>query len=181
MGSEMCIRDRTYTVTVTDANGCTDTDEVDVEVNSLPVPDVSDDITICLGESHTFIVEGVEGGEAPFTYEWSLTLGGAVFSTDDQITVTPTELGTTNYYLKVTDANGCFERDIAMITAEPTPEVTVAPQTICVGETATLVAMASGGNGIFTYQWSANTGDATTASVDVMPIVTTVYLSLIHI
>jgi hypothetical protein len=45
----------TYTVTVTDANGCTDSDDVNVLVNPAPSVDVGPDITGCQGAGGTAI------------------------------------------------------------------------------------------------------------------------------
>ena len=41
----------TYTVTGTDANGCVNTDQVDVTVNPLPVVNAGADQTVCEGTS----------------------------------------------------------------------------------------------------------------------------------
>ncbi|WP_425412738.1 SdrD B-like domain-containing protein, partial [Lewinella cohaerens] len=166
----------TYTVTVTDADGCTATATGTVNVNSLPVPDVSDDLTICEGESTTLIVENVFFGTPPFTYEWwNATDPGTILSTTTELTVGPAELiagQVNNFFVRVTDANGCKERDIVMVEVVPNPTVTVTDQTICAGETATLVAVPGAGNGNYTYLWG--TGE-TTASISVSPVATTNY------
>ncbi|WP_044103699.1 Ig-like domain-containing protein, partial [Neolewinella persica] len=167
-----------YTVTVTDANGCSTVATGTINVNPLPVPDLSNDLTICDGESTTLVVENVFFGTAPFTYQWwNATDPGTILSTTTELTVGPADLvqGLNNFFVRVTDANGCFERDVVMVTVAPNPVVTVDPETICFGETATLMAQASGGNGTFAYKWSANAGGATTASIDVTPAVTTTY------
>jgi hypothetical protein len=166
----------TYTVTVTDADGCTATATGTVNVNQLPVPDVSDDLTICEGESTTLIVENVFFGTPPFTYQWwNATDPGTILSTTTALTVGPAELiagQVNNFFVRVIDANGCRERDVVMVEVAPNPTVTVADQTICDGETATLVAVPGAGNGSYTYLW--NTGQ-TTASIAVSPVVTTNY------
>ncbi len=51
-------------------------------------------------------------------------------------------------------------------------DITAADQIICPGETATLVALATGGNGMLTYSWSTG---ATTSSIGVTPTQTTIY------
>ena len=48
----------TYTVTATDANGCTNTDAVDVTVNALPTVDAGVDVAICDGGSVTLTASG---------------------------------------------------------------------------------------------------------------------------
>ena len=40
----------TYTVTGTDASGCTATDAVDVTVNALPTVDAGADVAVCDGD-----------------------------------------------------------------------------------------------------------------------------------
>ena len=55
----------TYTVTGTDANGCTATDDVTVTVNAPPVVDAGLEQTICAGESVTL------SGSGATTYSWS--------------------------------------------------------------------------------------------------------------
>jgi PKD repeat protein len=164
-----------YTVTVTDANGCSNDATGTINVNQLPVPDVSDDLTICDGESTTLSVENVFFGTAPFVYQWwNAADPGTILSTTTELTVGPGDLvlGLNNYFVRVTDVNGCFERDIVMVTVEPSPTVTTNDPTICFGETATLTAVAGSGNGTFAYEWSTG---ATTASIDVTPGTTTDY------
>ncbi|MCB0608650.1 MAG: choice-of-anchor A family protein, partial [Lewinella sp.] len=147
----------TYTVTVTDVNGCSSTDEVVVTINPLPVADGSIDLTICLGESTTLTVQGF-GGEPPYSFVWSTNDVGT------STTVTPTE--DTNYFVTVTDNNGCTDVDIIMIDVAPNPTVTVNSETICADATAVLTATPSGGTGPYTYLWSTN---ETTASISVSP------------
>jgi uncharacterized repeat protein (TIGR01451 family) len=165
----------TYAVTVTDANGCRTVGTGTVNVNQLPVPDLSDDLTICAGEGTTMVVENVFFGTPPFTYQWwNGNDPGTTLSTITELTVGPADLeqGVNIFFVRVTDANGCFERDVVMVTVEPSPTVTVNSPSICAGETATLTAVAGGGNGAFAYEW--NTG-AITASIDVTPGITTDY------
>ena len=57
----------TYTLTVTDANGCIDTDDVEVTVNPLPPADAGADVAVCTGSSTTL---GASGGTQ---YAWSPT------------------------------------------------------------------------------------------------------------
>ncbi|WP_160213735.1 SdrD B-like domain-containing protein, partial [Phaeodactylibacter xiamenensis] len=100
----------TYQVTVTDNNGCEDIDEVMVTVNPLPVADAGDDVTVCLGQSVSLMASGMNG-TAPYTYTWSTN------ATTAGITVTPTE--TTDYFVTVTDANGCIDVDMVTVTIDP--------------------------------------------------------------
>ncbi|MFN7266933.1 MAG: hypothetical protein ACK5VB_05530, partial [Bacteroidota bacterium] len=67
-----------YTVTVTNNNGCTDTETVTVIVNSLPVAVISGITTICNGSSTTLV------GSGAGAYAWSGGLGS-----NSSITVSP--------------------------------------------------------------------------------------------
>lgn len=85
-----------YTVTVTDINGCSDADEVNIIVNDLPTAIVTTkDDTVCFGSNTDLFASG------GVIYEW--TEG----QTNDTITVAPSV--TTTYTVTVTDANGCAD------------------------------------------------------------------------
>lgn len=112
-----------YSVTVTDANGCTDTiteimvdDPSALDVTATTVTDVS-----CYGFEDGAINITVTGGTSPYSYEWS---NGA--TTED---VSGLDAGT--YWVTVTDANQCeFTLSDILVgepTQVPTPAVQVAP------------------------------------------------------
>ncbi|MEZ4990989.1 MAG: SdrD B-like domain-containing protein, partial [Saprospiraceae bacterium] len=162
----------TYTVTVTDALGCTDTEDVVVTVNPLPIGDLANDQTICLGTTTRLYIENVFNGEAPYTFEWTLGDNPTPISEDNEIYITPEETGVYNYFVKTTDAKGCFEIDVVTVTVVPNPEVTIEDQTICENVSATLVADVSSGTAPYTYAWSTG---ATTASITVSPAASTDY------
>jgi len=94
---------KTYTVTVTADNGCTDTDDAMVTVKPLPTADAGVDQTVCNGESTTLTATG--GG----TYSWT---GGII----NGVPFTPTEYKT--YTVTVTAENGCTDTDDAMVTVD---------------------------------------------------------------
>ncbi len=90
-----------YTVTITDANGCS-------EVISFEVSE-PDELVIAIDEighemnsqSDGFVQVSVTGGTPGFSYNW--ILDGSTVSTDED----PTGLAVGSYRLEVTDANGC--------------------------------------------------------------------------
>ncbi len=95
----------TYTVTVTDAGGCTGTASQLITVNPAPTANITSsdaDNTICTGESVTLTASGGT------SYVWSTT------ATTAAITVMPT--ATTTYTVTVTDANGCTATKSQVIT-----------------------------------------------------------------
>jgi PKD repeat protein len=98
----------TYTVIVTDANGCTGIDSVNVLVNPLPVPTVSPDVSICQGQSATFSASG------GVSYSWNPS--GNI---NDTITVTPN--ASTTYAVNVIDGNGCQATAFVNVTVNQNP------------------------------------------------------------
>jgi len=111
-----------YSVTVTDANGCTDSDTINLNANPLPVVNLGADIELCEGESST-----IDAGAGFIGYLWSDTSNGQILSVN--------MLGT--YSVTVTDFNGCQGNDAIEVTGInplPTPDLgpdlSVSPSTI---------------------------------------------------
>ena len=145
----------TYTVTLTDNDGNSVTDDVTVHVNPIPTANAGLDVTINEGES---IVLTASGGSS---FEWNTG------EMSQSITVNPST--TTTYNVRVTQ-NGCTsEPDEVIVTVIPIPIVADAGEdvTICNGENTILTA--SGGSN---YVWS--TGE-TSQSITVNPQSTTTY------
>lgn len=148
----------TYTVTLTDQNGCTDVATVAVGQPPLLTVSINASELVCEGESTGTAMAVPNGGTAPYTYEWST---GAT-------TQTIMGLGAGTYSVTVTDANEC--EAVAMVTIDESPglEVTInATEILCgVGETGMADVQIVGGTGPFTYMWSTG---ATTESVENLP------------
>jgi hypothetical protein len=148
----------TYTVTGTDANGCTNTAMVTVTVVSTPtVTATADFTTICGGDP----VQLTGGGAT--TYLWN---PGAI--SGSPVTVNPAS--TTTYTVVGTDGNGCTGTDMVTITVNPAPAVsaTANPTTICAGDVVFL-----DGFGATTYNWMP--GSLSGSSVTDTPASTTTY------
>ncbi len=150
----------TFTVTVTDANGCSESDMVTITVNEAPVADAGADDVICADGS---VVLGgspvANGGTSPYTYSWSPALGLSS-TTAANPTFTPVGPATYSFTVTVTDANGCTDDDVVEILVNPLPTVDAgADFAICVDATGTLGgATVATGNGPFTYSWMPTTG-----------------------
>lgn len=90
----------TYTIEVTDANGCTDYLNITIVDNPSPVPfvDVLNNVT-CAGALNGSVTIGVTGGDAPFQY--------SLDAAPNQASNTFPTVGAGNHTVVVTDANGC--------------------------------------------------------------------------
>lgn len=139
----------TYTVTVTDANGCTETasaivtQPVQLTVSALATP------TNCLGGSDGSVDALPAGGTGPYSYQWN----------DPQQQTTPiaTSLAAQLYTVTVTDANGCIAQQSASVASPTALQITVDPSDAACnqGASGSAVADASGSNGGYTYQWNS--------------------------
>ncbi len=174
----------TYTVTVTDNNGCTATAAVTITVApDLTAAATADDLTIgtCpTSVSHLNVT--ANGGEPGYTYLWSPVTG---LSDPNSKTPTAKPAATTTYTVTVTDANGCQTTAAVTIVVAPVLNVTVSADDYnigtCPSSDAQLTAVAGGGEPGYTYLWSPATGlsDAGIANPVAKPAVTTSYTVLV--
>ncbi len=126
----------TYTVTGTDINGCINTDQVVVTVNTLPNVGAGADQTVCFGSSVTL------SGSGATVYTWNNgVMNGLAF--------TP-PVGSVTYTVSGTDGNGCVNTDQVIVNVNALPVVNAGPdQTVCQGTQVTLTA-----TGASTYTWN---------------------------
>jgi hypothetical protein len=135
----------TYTVTVTDATGCTSTGSAVVAQPAALQLSASVVDAACNGGSTGSVNLSVTGGTSPFTYLWS---NGA--STQDIFGI-PAGL----YELTILDSNQCA----ASLTVRVGEGSQI--QTVITGSSAycnvpgVITASATGGTGAYTYQWSS--------------------------
>ena len=104
-----------FTLTVTDANGCSSTDDMSVFVLDLPQLNVTPDTVVNYGES-IILTSGYPGASA-YLWQPDLYLVPPSLVTDEEIEVAPTEKIT--YTVTVTDANGCISTDSVTISIRP--------------------------------------------------------------
>jgi gliding motility-associated-like protein len=155
----------TYTVIVTDANGCTQTSSSTVnEPSAALVANIAGttDVT-CFGGNNGSATVNANGGTGLYNYAWS---SGGINSLEQNLIAG-------DYSVVVTDANGCTS--LANTTIYEPALVTLAVSsdtTICIGQNATIEAFGNGGIAPLSYLWS-NT--LTTSNQVVSPAVTTSY------
>jgi len=159
----------TYTVTVTDTNGCVDFDVATVSVNPLPIVSAGNDTAICEGVSLT--IGGSPTGPASATYNW---IPAGTLNNNTLVNPIATPLITTEYIVTVTDSNGCINMDSVTVTVNALPVIIISNDTaLCVGDCAQLNA--TGGTG---YAWTPSTTLSNSAIFNPIacPISNTTYL-----
>lgn len=133
-----------YSVTVTNASGCSASDAIHIALNNMPV-DALDDVTTCA--SNSISLDAMNPGS---TYLWS---DGATTPT-----IEPTVSGT--YSVTVTTAQNCSATFDAVVTVVPTLTVDLGSDTVlCQGNSIELDA----GNPGMSYAW--NSGSTTQTSI----------------
>ncbi len=170
----------TYTVTVTDANGCTAT--ASVTVNVAPPLDVTaavdDDLIGTCDGSVAHLTATATGGEGGYAYLWSPATG---LSAVDVANPTAKPASTTVYTVTVTDANGCTDQATITVNVAPELAVTASADDLFIGTCETSVshldATVTGGEGDYTYKWTPLTGldDNNIKTPTAKPAVTTTY------
>lgn len=145
-----------YSVLVTDANGCTIT--YFYPIGPGPTLNLSASATstlVCSGDPVTL---SASGGT---TYQWNP--GG---QTTSSITVNPTV--NSNYSVTVS-IGACSKDTVLSVSVNPTPSVSISGSSaVCQGDTITLTANASG----VSYSWSTG---ATTSVIQAVPTSATAY------
>ncbi|MCF8460246.1 MAG: gliding motility-associated C-terminal domain-containing protein [Flavobacteriales bacterium] len=166
----------TYTVSVTDDNGCSGS--ADIAVTTIPGFTASiaayTDATCFQSCNGTATVAASANAIQPLTYSWN--------SVPVQNSATATNLCAGNYQVTVTDGVNCIATANVTIS-EPTKisaAATTSATPICIGESANLTAIVTGGTTPYTsYLWSSAPNDPTLVSSiqnpTVSPVFTTVY------
>lgn len=173
----------TYTVTVTDANGCTTEDSIAV-LPSAPLVLIADpDLQVCSSAGGAILGGSTAGGFPPFTWNWTCNtpICNLDSLTDDDPLANPS--GNTTYYAQVSDSGGCISNiDSIQVTVLPSPAADAGTDTlICEGDSAQLQGIGSGVGPNYSFQWSpANSlNDATTQNPLASPASPTAYTLIV--
>lgn len=140
-----------YTLTGSDAFGCSSTDTITLYVNATPTVSINYTDATCFGLCDGTATVTASGGQLPYSYSWSQ--GGN--------TTVITGLCANNYTATVTDANGCGSSATTLIKQPVAVQalVSLSNDTICAGVCDTLFASAAGGVGGFTYLVQPGSGN----------------------
>lgn len=161
----------TYTVDGSGSCG-TGSATITINVNPLPTATVSaSSPTLCSGSTTTLTVTGNAA-----SYTWAVTGN----STTAAITVTPPAaptgtIGTTNYVVNFTSAQGCTASAAYVVTVVTTPVIApiATPPQICSGGTTTLQT-----SGAASYTWMP--GGANTSSIIITPATVTAVTAVVY-
>lgn len=152
-----------YTVTVTDANGCVETADVTISqpAEAIAISTINQEDINCYGESNGSISVDASGGTGPYTYSWN--------------TIPPTSgpllenVGAGSYTVTVTDANNCVSSGNFILTQpdELLISATNVQHVLCSGaETGQVTASVSGGVPNYTYSWNDPANQITATATD---------------
>jgi gliding motility-associated-like protein len=136
----------TYSVTVTDNNGCvlsktwtlTKPDDIIISIQKQDV--------LCHGDNTGWIISEIQGGVAPYTYNWS---NGATSAIN-------LNLAADTYTLTVTDFNGCFKTTNIDILEPASPLSTTfsISDVQCYGNSdGSISTNTTGGTPSYSYEW----------------------------
>ena len=143
-----------YTITVTDANGCTSIDSARIQ-QPAAVKIVTALTDPACGQSNGSISTTVSGGTLGYTYSWST---GA-------LTATLNGLPANNYTLTVTDSKGCTSSNVSILTqlGGVSAIISTTNPTCKAPAGGSVTAIPSAGTAPYSYQWTVGgTGQTVT-------------------
>lgn len=143
-----------YTATITDANGCSNSQTITITSSSFTLSGSSTSASCTVNDGTATVTPN--GGTNPFTYSWS----------NGQTTSTAAALGSGSYTVTVTDASGCTSIQMVTVTSSSTFSVsTTSTQADCTVNNGTATVNTSGGTNPFTYNWNDGQTTSTAAAL----------------
>eukprot|EP00026_Physarum_polycephalum_P000164 Phypoly_transcript_00164.p1 GENE.Phypoly_transcript_00164~~Phypoly_transcript_00164.p1 ORF type:complete len:1174 (+),score=160.32 Phypoly_transcript_00164:1530-5051(+) len=147
----------TFTVTVTDANGCqakqtyviSEPDPVDFTYSTVPVK--------CYGAATGSVTLTVAGGSRRYLYEWNPSVSNGPAASN---------LVAGTYEVTVADAGFCSAAR-GIVVAQPSAPLTISAaqnNVACYGGTGNATATVTGGTPGYTYLWTPSGGNGPTAT-----------------
>lgn len=141
-------------VTVTDSNGCTDTETINITNSSGPTLAAPTVVQPNCGSNTGSITFAPIAG---VTYTWA----GSASTTN-----IATALGAGTYTLTVSDANGCSDTELVTLANSLAPNLSVTSTTneSCGNANGSIAVSVSGGTGVITYTWIGTNSTGSTAT-----------------
>ncbi len=153
----------TYTVTVTDANGCTLANSVVIGQPNPIIVYANGTDTICVGQYQINITANAIGGTPPYTYNWT---GPNITNPSSQVQLVSPDT-TTTYYVYVYDSKGCASTIPGSVTIYVYPPIVTSISNdviICAGDLYPITVITQGGKPPYTYVWNIGYGNPNTVS-----------------
>jgi hypothetical protein len=142
----------TYSVSITNSNGCSDTANLDVTVHAAPVASISGNGEVC--EKDAVLLSA---SPLSMSYSWSGPLGFTSTSVSPVIAANATTAMTGSYVVIVTNSNSCKDTATLDLTVHSAPVASISGiNTICEKEVLQLTASPSS----MSYSWSGPSGFA---------------------
>ena len=150
-----------FTITATDANGCTGSRQYTGRV--CPVITVTTNLPNgVVGTSYSQALAAAGSPDLPYAYSLTGgTLPDGVNLVAGVLTGTPTTAGSFSFTLTATDVNGCTGSRTYTVEVCVAPSITPTPAAVCALSTANT---ASGPAGATSYSWSIANGTITSAT-----------------
>ena len=148
---------KSYTVKVTDANGCTGATTFTISTSTPTVGVTANPISIC-GAGTSTLTASISGATS---YSWS---NGATAQT--------TTVNVGGIYTVTVDANNCIATKTINVNINPTPTVVI-PANIgmCSGSSASVAVVSFSPAGAYTYTWS-NGSNASSLTISTATVLT---------
>gem|GEM_PF-1972442 len=145
-----------YSVTVTDASGCSSITSASVGQTSNLSASASSTSALCFGSADGSVSVSLTGGTAPFIYQWSN--GGTTANVNG--------LSAGNYSVSVIDANGCSSSASTTVGQPSALSVSVTSvDATCETADGSATASVSGGTTPYAYSWSNGSSSATASGL----------------
>lgn len=176
-----------YEVTATHStSGCQEQMNPTAEVFTMETPQAMAGEDHVIGQNETAVLNGYgNGGSGEYAYFWSPA--SKVINPTQPSTSTVNLTNSTLFTLEVTDeATGCTSpQDSVLISVSGNSlnlSLQVSSQTICRGEAVHIFALAGGGSGEYTYNWSSDPGGVSASgySATVYPQQPTTYTIVVN-
>ncbi len=146
------IEGQIYTLIVYDDESCIDTATIMILLDSMLNVNIYPSVDLLCSSVRPVVLTGnASGGDAPYTYQW--TLPGGTIVTGQAIEAD--SLGV--YILTVNDVAGCTSIDSIEVAFFDSPDVSIAladvDSTLCEGEFETLTGVVNNGQPPYVFSW----------------------------
>ncbi len=158
-----------YTVTVTDAHGCSKTGNVTVQQPDSVMIHAQNYYSICNGE-WVYMTANASGGVGNYTYYWNGNAGTSAYGQQPFVN--------TSYTVSAIDSNGCHSDTATINVAVSKPlriNITATPDAVCPGDAVELTPIMYDGGGP-PYTIYLQDGTISTSPVTVYPQQSGIYI-----